>query len=223
MPKATFFNLPEEKRRSIERLAIEEFAENNYHQASISRLVDRAGIAKGSFYQYFEDKEELFQYLLGMAADQKAKFLEQALAADTEGTIYDQLRRLMRRGLEFEFSHPGLAQIAYRAYYGEAPLAEEVMEALRRGGRQFFRSLVERGQDEGSIDERLDPELLGWLFSVVFNNLGEYLIDEMEINPADLQAQGIRALDRAAYDPLVDEIIKLLERTTAVQGERDVD
>ncbi len=58
---------------------------------------------------------------------------------------------------------------------------------------------------------------------MVFNNLGEYLIDEMEINPADLQAQGIRALDRAAYDPLVDEIIKLLERTTAVQGERDVD
>ena len=223
MPKATFFNLPEEKRRTIERLAVEEFAENDYHQASISRLVDRAGIAKGSFYQYFEDKEELFQYLLGLAAEQKAEFLEQALAADSEGTIYDQLRRLMRRGLEFEFSHPGLAQIGYRAYYGEAPLSEDVLQNLRRGGRQFFRALIERGQAEGTIDESLDPELLGWLFSVVFNNLGDYLIDRLEIDPAELQAQGISAIDRAAYDPLVDEIIRLLERTTAAKGVRDVD
>jgi AcrR family transcriptional regulator len=42
MPKEIFFNLPEEKRERITALAIEEFAENDYDLASISRIVSRA-------------------------------------------------------------------------------------------------------------------------------------------------------------------------------------
>ena len=58
MPKQTFFNLPEDKRENLINIAIEEFAENDYQTASISRIVANAGIAKGSFYQYFENKED---------------------------------------------------------------------------------------------------------------------------------------------------------------------
>lgn len=221
MPKDTFFNLPDQKRKTIERLAIEEFAENDYHQASISRLVERAGIAKGSFYQYFEDKQELFAYLLQLAADEKARFLQEALAADTEGTIFDQLRRLMRHGLDFEFSNPGLAQIGYRAYYGDAPLSEAMLEGIRRGGDQFFRALIERGQQEGSIDESLDPGLVGWLFSVVFNNLGEYLLQRLEVEPEELRTAGVQAINRPDYEPIINEVIGLLERATADRGVQD--
>ena len=60
MPYETFFNLPEEKRQTIFDILLEEFAENDYNSVSISRIVNRAGIAKGSFYQYFEDKKDLF-------------------------------------------------------------------------------------------------------------------------------------------------------------------
>ena len=59
MPKITFFNLPDEKRQLILDIAIDEFAENDFANVSISRIVARAGIAKGSFYQYFEDKDDL--------------------------------------------------------------------------------------------------------------------------------------------------------------------
>jgi TetR/AcrR family transcriptional regulator len=64
MPKPTFFNLTDDKRQRLIDLAIEEFAENDYDLASISKIVAQAGIAKGSFYQYFEDKKDLYQYLL---------------------------------------------------------------------------------------------------------------------------------------------------------------
>ena len=64
MPKETFFNLPEAKRQRIIDLALAEFAEKDYDTASISRIVSQAGIAKGSFYQYFENKEDLYTYLL---------------------------------------------------------------------------------------------------------------------------------------------------------------
>jgi TetR/AcrR family transcriptional regulator len=54
MPKQTFFNLPDEKRDLITDVVIDEFADNDYDKVSISRIVQRAGIAKGSFYQYFD-------------------------------------------------------------------------------------------------------------------------------------------------------------------------
>jgi hypothetical protein len=54
----TFSNLPEEKRQRILRIAIDEFADNDYDSASVSRIVARAGIAKGSFYQCFVDKDD---------------------------------------------------------------------------------------------------------------------------------------------------------------------
>ncbi len=62
-PRATFQNLPEEKRRRIVDLAVEEFSEHPYRQASLSRIVTRAGIAKGSIYQYFDDKLALYRWL----------------------------------------------------------------------------------------------------------------------------------------------------------------
>lgn len=64
MPKQTFFNLSEEKRNTILKAAREEFAIRLYEEASISRIIVKAGIPRGSFYQYFEDKEDLFKFIL---------------------------------------------------------------------------------------------------------------------------------------------------------------
>src|SRR3954462_3882634 len=75
-PKATFHNLPEEKRRRIVDLAVEEFSEHPYRQASLSRIVTRAGIAKGSIYQYFDDKLALYRWLfLEEVANRKIAYL----------------------------------------------------------------------------------------------------------------------------------------------------
>ncbi len=50
-------NLPNEKRERIENAAIEEFATYTFRDASINRIISSVGIAKGSFYQYFNDKK----------------------------------------------------------------------------------------------------------------------------------------------------------------------
>ncbi|MBK7920673.1 MAG: TetR/AcrR family transcriptional regulator [Chloroflexi bacterium] len=60
MPKDTFFNLPEDKRALICKVAVAEFAKHRFDKASINRIVAQSGIAKGSFYQYFEDKRIYF-------------------------------------------------------------------------------------------------------------------------------------------------------------------
>ena len=76
MPNPTFFNLPDAKRQGIVDCAIAEFAANDYDSASISNIVKQAKIAKGSFYQYFEDKKDLYLYLVDLATQQRIALLK---------------------------------------------------------------------------------------------------------------------------------------------------
>ena len=64
MPSSTFFHLPEEKRQRLLAAARAEFARVPYEEASVNRMIQAAGIPRGSFYMYFTDKEDLFRYLM---------------------------------------------------------------------------------------------------------------------------------------------------------------
>ena len=64
MPSETFLRLPEEKRTRFLNAAWEEFTAVRFADASINQIIKRAGIPRGSFYQYFLDKDDLLLYLL---------------------------------------------------------------------------------------------------------------------------------------------------------------
>ena len=64
MPTDTFFRLPETKRSRIINAAWEEFTSVSFPKVSINRMIHAAEIPRGSFYQYFEDKNDLFAHLL---------------------------------------------------------------------------------------------------------------------------------------------------------------
>jgi AcrR family transcriptional regulator len=64
MPKQTFFNLPSDKRNKIIDAAYDVFIENDYEDVNIRMITSRAEISIGSFYQYFQDKDELYVYLM---------------------------------------------------------------------------------------------------------------------------------------------------------------
>jgi len=57
MPKQTFFNLSPDKRGTIEQAALDEFTAYGFDNSNMNRIVAQSRIAKGSFYQYFEDKK----------------------------------------------------------------------------------------------------------------------------------------------------------------------
>ena len=63
MPTQTFFNLLDKKRHKILNAAVQEFTIRNLAEANISNIVKAAGISRGSFYQYFADKEDLYVHI----------------------------------------------------------------------------------------------------------------------------------------------------------------
>lgn len=64
MPTATFFHLPQTKRQRVMEAVWQEFTSVSYMEASINRIIQTAEISRGSFYQYFSGKPDLFAYLL---------------------------------------------------------------------------------------------------------------------------------------------------------------
>lgn len=83
LPKETFFNLPAEKQETLIKAAQAEFSRVPLNEASIANILKHAQIPRGSFYQYFADKEDAFFYLLELGTKlSRDKFLEYLQQAD---------------------------------------------------------------------------------------------------------------------------------------------
>lgn len=102
MPSDTFFRLPEEKQARLITAAWEEFTKVPYMEASINKIVCRARIPRGSFYQYFTDKEDLFLYLLDTVKDHVIQRTQGALE-DRQADLFSfptlMFRELLRENV----------------------------------------------------------------------------------------------------------------------------
>lgn len=91
MPTKTFLNLPKEKRIRILRAAKKEFSRVPLEKAIIANIVKEAKIPRGSFYQYFENVDDLFVYLMnymyGIDKKKFAKYLK-----ETDNDVYEALK-----------------------------------------------------------------------------------------------------------------------------------
>jgi AcrR family transcriptional regulator len=206
MPKETFFNLPEEKRTLITNIAIDEFGNHDYGDVSISRIVARAGIAKGSFYQYFEDKEDLYSYLLDLCI--KAKF--EVLGLDTPDPehigIFRYLLWTAQAGVKLQLLYPDLVKIAYRALHSNS-YPKQFWKRAMEETHKFSLRLVAIGKAQGDIAPEIDDNLAAFLFDTVFSNLGQYLL------PYITQYQEHTLENDTIFPP---EIVTIFEQTMSI-------
>lgn len=87
MPKETFYNLNEEKKEKIEKAIINEFSRNSFEKASISNIIEEAKIPRGSFYQYFDDKEDAVKYIIEKFMNIQKQRIE-AIIHQNKGDIF---------------------------------------------------------------------------------------------------------------------------------------
>ena len=79
MPTERFYRLPEAKKRMIREAAIKEFARVPFDKASINQIIQNADISRGSFYTYFEDKQDVVRYIFEDNAAQLKEYCENEL------------------------------------------------------------------------------------------------------------------------------------------------
>jgi AcrR family transcriptional regulator len=150
MPKSTFFRLPDERRERLVREAIAEFADRTYAEASLSEIARRASIPKGSFYQYFEDKLDLYRWLLTDEVPRRKR--EFVGAVDLDGDFWAGLETVIERGMGFLVEHPRLARLAAAAADPTAIVeVRGLHQAICDAGNDELRALLAQGVASGAI------------------------------------------------------------------------
>ncbi|WP_418792078.1 TetR/AcrR family transcriptional regulator [Phosphitispora sp. TUW77] len=179
MPKSTFFNLPEDKRKRILDVAMDEFASHRYSRASLSNIVVKSGIAKGSMYQYFDDKKDLYTYILDMAAKEKMSYMEQAF--NEENDFFIAFERLMAAGARFNLEHPQLAQIIANTINGSGEsLLHEIYSKSKEMAIKAFEHMLKEGINKGEIRSDIDPGLAAsFVYSLLGQGLADYLLETL--------------------------------------------
>ncbi|WP_062350039.1 TetR/AcrR family transcriptional regulator [Bacillus kwashiorkori] len=117
MPKPTFFNLPEEKKQLLLKEAVKEFSRASLPEASIANIVKAAGIARGSFYQYFEDKEDLYFYILSDFIQSKRKAFITILEKNNGNlfsTFFHFFEEFIRDKENYHFYQNALLNMSYK-------------------------------------------------------------------------------------------------------------
>lgn len=167
MPKPTFFRLPDDKRERLVEEAITEFAERSYAEASLSQIVRRVGIAKGSVYQYFDDKLDLYRWLLTEEVPRRRREFV-GVIDDADADFWAALEMQIERGMAFLVEHPQLARITAAA---ADPATSEDVRGLHRAvcdaGNAELRRSIERGIARGVISRDVDPAVAAHFVAAV--------------------------------------------------------
>lgn len=88
MIKQTFYNLPDEKRTKIVDVTTKEFFKGKKQKITINNVIKEAGISRGSFYQYFDDKLDLVEIVLSDMFQKITNFFKEDLIIN-KGDIFD--------------------------------------------------------------------------------------------------------------------------------------
>ncbi len=99
MPTETFNKLSVEKKNRILKAALKEFSTSPFSEASIANIIKDAKIPRGSFYQYFKDKEDIFYYILEVHGQDIKKQLVKFLIK-FQGDVVDSFIELYKYTLD---------------------------------------------------------------------------------------------------------------------------
>jgi AcrR family transcriptional regulator len=178
MPKRTFFNLPAEKRETIVNAAVDEFAHYGLENASTNRIVENSGISKGSFYQYFEDKQDVFLYLLSLLEQEKIDYFKDRHPTSMNMDTFQYFRWMIKAGMEFNSAYPRMTQAVSRVLLGEGLYYGKNFADYRRKTSQALEMMIKQAIEHGEVDPSVDVDLAVMVMDTWSNAISTYILNE---------------------------------------------
>jgi AcrR family transcriptional regulator len=197
MPKDTFHNLEEDKKERIMRAAIGEFSRHGFEKGNIGNAAKNAGVSKGSMYQYFENKKELFLYCVQWSSElfmkkynitaelpgKAANFFDYIL--ESSKTLFSQMRE--ERELVI------FLQDVFLGKYKN--LMSESMEYMQRISDELMLQFIRQGKENGYIRKDIDDELLCIFAAAVTYKFKEHTLNKARSLGEDILDVPFEALE----------------------------
>lgn len=222
MPKPTFLRLSAARRQRFLEAAIDEFAARDYRAASLDRIVDAAGIAKGSVYQYFDGKRDLYAYLVARAAEAKFAFIDASLPRDARDT-FARFGDMVFHGARFDFGHPREATLLYLVTYEpEGSQVRTVAARLRASAEEYLDALVGEGLARGDLRPDLDRGFAVFVLYQLAVSLRDHLVRRFGFSFEDAVRRGAGSpVSEADLRAVLDQLVAVIRQGMSVPGSAD--
>ncbi len=154
-----------ETRTRLLEAAEEVFGDLGYHDASIVKITEAAGVGQGTFYLYFASKKEIFDELV---RDLNRRVRHAMKEASSQGSTRIE-SELLGFGAYFRFTveHPGLYGIIRQAEFVSPEMLRYHYDTMSKGYADGLRDAMERGETA-----QLDPEVTAWALMAAGEMIG---------------------------------------------------
>lgn len=198
MPKETFINLKPHKKEKLMQAMTKELSIHTFEHLSIANIVRDAEIPRGSFYQYFEDKEDLYQYYFSHIASLKMDYFKDIFMSSTM-TFFERIATLFKQGLVFKKKYPELVEVAKKMYE-----SDYYKDLLIKGGWEnkvvdTYEVWIKQDQQLGIIRETIDSKMLSELINEMTTriSLDSFIYDKY---------------DESVWEHKLDEMLDILKK-----------
>jgi AcrR family transcriptional regulator len=168
------------------------FSKNGYQATSINEIIEKSGIATGTFYLYFDDKFALYSYVL-------SKYRKSIRKAISEGiqhaeTRYEKERLGLRAFLKFAWQDPLAYRIIWESMFADKELFREYYETF---SHDYVRQL-DIAVKHGEVRNDIDLETLSYVLMGISNFVGLQVLFRETLTDLDL-------------DRITDNVMKVLK------------
>lgn len=150
MPKETFYNLDQDKKSKITEVLISEFSQKPFSDVNIKTIVERLGIARGSFYQYFENLEDSYFYIL----DQKTHDIHKLFLTSLEKYNGDVISSLNDYG--YDIADIIFKEDSYMLYKNRFLYWDESLNKAWNNCHQYYKEVFKNTKNMGVGEEKVN-------------------------------------------------------------------
>ena len=154
MPSERFYNLPEKKKDRIVEAAYEELSKVPYDKLSINKIIKTADIPRGSFYEYFEDKDDLLMFIMRNFSDAMSKTITESFEkheGDAFAVILDIYDKVI--GYTMHSQHRMVCENTFRCFAPGSANMEELLRIRTERGRTIAKHELESGNYKIKTEE----------------------------------------------------------------------
>ncbi|QUR65985.1 TetR/AcrR family transcriptional regulator [Mycobacterium spongiae] len=173
MPTVTWARVDPVRRAAVVQAAEAEFGAHGFSQGSLNVIARRAGVAKGSLFQYFADKRDLYAFIADVASQRVRSFMEDLIRElDPNRPFFEFLTDLLDGWVAYFAEHP-----RERALHAAATLEVDadarvsVRSVLHRHYLEVLRPLVRDANARGDLRADADTDALLSLLLLIFPHL----------------------------------------------------
>lgn len=160
MPKETFVNLKPHKKEKIIEATIKELSLHPYEHVNLANIIRDAGIARGSFYQYFTDKDDLYMFFTMVISEKKSEFFKDIFDMTQDIPFLERFKKIYYRGFEFATAYPELVRAGYNMTQSSLFRESDLYQTSYESGILFFESLIKEDQRKGRIRSSINARFL---------------------------------------------------------------